>query len=630
MPKIVIVRMLCAVAAFAAPCKSAEAFAVKDVKIVSARRGDVVASAKKELEKHLALVGGWQANGEGLEIVLGKGPEGTPPATNFESHVVYSGGKVYCWGDDKKDNKTPRSGTLFAVYRLLDEVFGVKWVTPDDDGIVFRPMETFTPPAKELFYRPPLIMMTMRAYDPVKMLQGKASHFVPPALVPGSDELVAQVAGYGEWRDRMLLARTVKFQYGHAFTSWQRRFFGEHPDWFGKDPSWGDKASDFRAPRIPRHARWWKLCLSNPAVLDKIIDEWVKSGKPKYFNISPNDGTPGFCRCENCMKLDTRRPGEDFYDHLTDRYLWFWNRLAERAVKLRPDVILVTYVYSYYRHPPRREKIEYPENFLGGLVPQIADDYRKMYDEWAAVGLKHFFIRPNFLCYDAVFPRGLEKVFFDCNAESIRRGAVAVDYDGSRPSAALEFETYAIGRSLSRPDLSFDKIAEEFYSQYGAAAPIAKKYYERVRARGERTLAGDGFRKIAHGVLDDSETAAVSYRGHTPANLAEDFALVRSAPRDGLSAVEKRRLDRLATQIANQRLTLDFLAAGASGNAEKLEAAAKRLYDFRVAHRANLGYGYWKSFGRKSGELKYWKDVKFFRELVPNVKELEAPPQPAQ
>ena len=29
----------------------AEAFAVKDVKIVSARRGDVVASAKKELEK---------------------------------------------------------------------------------------------------------------------------------------------------------------------------------------------------------------------------------------------------------------------------------------------------------------------------------------------------------------------------------------------------------------------------------------------------------------------------------------------------------------------------------------------------------------------------------------------------
>ena len=91
-----------------------------------------------------------------------------------------------------------------------------------------------------------------------------------------------------------------------------------------------------------------------------------------------------------------------------------------------------------------------------------------------------------------------------------------------------------------------------------------------------------------------------------------------------------RRLDRLATQIANQRLTLDFLAAGASGNAEKLEAAAKRLYDFRVAHRANLGYGYWKSFGRKSGELKYWKDVKFFRELVPNVKELEAPPQPAQ
>ena len=121
---------------------------------------------------------------------------------------------------------------------------------------------------------------------------------------------------------------------------------------------------------------------------------------------------------------------------------------------------------------------------------------------------------------------------------------------------------------------------------------------------------------------DDSETAAVSYRGHTPANLAEDFALVRSAPRDGLSDVERRRLDRLATQIAHQRLTLDFIVTGTSGDANKLEAAAKRLYDFRVAHKADLGYGLWKSFSRKSGELKYWKDVKFFRELVPNISEL--------
>ena len=84
--------------AFALSCGAADSFRVKDVQVsVARRKSDVVASAEKELKKHLALVGGWQTSGNGVEIVLGKGPEGSPPATNFESHVVYSGGKIYCW-----------------------------------------------------------------------------------------------------------------------------------------------------------------------------------------------------------------------------------------------------------------------------------------------------------------------------------------------------------------------------------------------------------------------------------------------------------------------------------------------------------------------------------------------------
>ena len=62
--------------------------------------------------------------------------------------------------------------------------------------------------------------------------------------------------------------------------------------------------------------------------------------------------------------------------HLTDRYLNFWNRITARARAIRPDVKVVTYIYSYYRHPPRRERIEYPDNMLFGLVPTMLDDYR--------------------------------------------------------------------------------------------------------------------------------------------------------------------------------------------------------------------------------------------------------------
>ena len=76
-------------------CAGADSFPVKDVRLTVARRNESTASAERELKKHLALVGGWQTNGGGLEIVLGKGPDGTQPATNFESHVVYSGGKKF-------------------------------------------------------------------------------------------------------------------------------------------------------------------------------------------------------------------------------------------------------------------------------------------------------------------------------------------------------------------------------------------------------------------------------------------------------------------------------------------------------------------------------------------------------
>ena len=91
----------------------------------------------------------------------------------------------------------------------------------------------------------------------------------------------------------------------------------------------------------------------------------------------------------------------------------FWNRIAEKAVKLRPDVQLVTYVYSYYRYPPRREKVEYPDNLLFGMVPQMFEDNRKMFEAWWKAGARQVFLRPNDLCAGMPFTRGLERLIYD-------------------------------------------------------------------------------------------------------------------------------------------------------------------------------------------------------------------------
>ena len=606
---------------------AAETYRIADVRVVVARKNAVTEAAERELKKHLALVGGWQADGKGLSIVLGRGPEGTGPATNFESRVAFANGRLYCWGDDRKGAATPRYGTLFAVYRFLDEALGVRWVTAGDDGIVFTPRETFAVPERELDYRPPLVMMTMRRYSrppvtrpasaaPKPPTNGRRPRMtIPPALGLDLAEATSAYDDYGEWLLRQLHTRREKFSYCHAFTDWRNRFFPQRLDWFGLDPVYGDRTHGFRG-LPPRFAGREKLCVSNPAVLDQIVADWRAAGRPKYLNVCPNDGTPGFCHCEKCCALDTRRPGEAFLDHLTDRYLWFWNRIAARVVSERPDVVLVTYVYSYYRHMPRRERIEYPDNFLGGLVPQLGDDYEKMFAEWKTVGLKHFFLRPNYLCYDAAFPRGIERYLYKNLHDAIRAGAIGFDYDGGIPVPALEFETYVVGRALSRPELSFETIADEFYSQYGAAADVVRRYYEGVRARGEKTLSADGFRKISHSALDDSEIGAAAYRGNTAETLAAELALVKSAPTEGLRPAERRRLANLVTRIEHLQLTLAFLAAGNRKDAAALEAAGRTLYDFRLAHRDALGLTSMRSFTLKSGELAFWQELSFFRDVA--------------
>ena len=45
-----------------------------------------------------------------------------------------------------------------------------------------------------------------------------------------------------------------------------------------------------------------------------------------------------------------------------------------------------------------------------------------------------------------------------------------------------------IERVLQNPEITFEKVEKEFLSQYGAAAPKMKEYFDRVRERNEKAL----------------------------------------------------------------------------------------------------------------------------------------------
>ena len=571
-------------------------------------RGKNFEPAAQELEKHLRLIAGERTGQGDCQFIIGARPEGTPPPGAFESFARVCGGKVYFWGDEAQRGMTRAKGALFAVYEFLDRALGVKWVHPGDDGIVAPPRRALTvEEGAEWFYRPAFALNSIRTgnirhYDPEN-----TNATVPPALRLDRETAVRHCEERLQWVNRMREISSDRFTYGHAFTTWQDRFLERHPEYLGLDPQYGIKEKGFRG-LPPRLASRFKFCLSNPAVPDVIINDWKARGAPKYLNVCPNDGTPGFCHCENCLKLDARKPDEAFLDHLTDRYVWFWNKLAEKARAVRPDVMLVAYIYGYYRHPPRRERIEYPDNFVFGIVPALADDYMAIYAAWRKAGMKNFFLRPNYMCYNAVFPRGLEKYLYDNFKNSLACGMMGVDYDGA-PRPVTDFEYYVIGSLASRPEKTFEAIADEFYSQYGAAADEARAYYEAIRSRAERSRASFVARVMEDDrhIQDDSELAKYAVLGHTRKDLERDLERLKPGLAKALAPVEKARFSALVLRAEHALLTFKFLAASKLKRTEPLKEAAKELHDFRVANIHALGDEAPTWYSARNNELKAWR-----------------------
>ena len=502
-------KMVLLLAAALAHCAFAAEVDLSSAKIVRAKReNDQQKIAADELEKHLRLVCGRVGEGSGpLTFAFGR-PEGATNAP-YSAFARRVGDTIWFWGDDKGTKRYPYYGSAFAVYGFLETVLGVRWVAPGDGGIVYEPK------AK------------------VELADGWNYEYHCRA------ETALMRRAEPEFGRRMRYAERRPFKYGHAFRDWQKRFLKDHPEYLG--------LSLMGVRGVPeKYLGREKLCLSNPDVVDVIVGEWKAKGAGRYLNICPNDGTPGYCFCKGCRALDADRPGEPFFHHKTDRYLNFWNRVVAKAREVRPDVLAVSYIYSYYRFRPRRERIAFPDNMLFGMVPSMNDDYEGDFAGFKAAGLKHFFFRPNYLSYRGELPRGLERYIYDTFHFYHREGSIGFDYDGA-PSPVKAIEYYVAFRQTAFPELTFDAIIDEYCSQYGEAADVAKAYHARIRERGEAARAKVAARMKAEmsDVLDDSELSGTVAEYHSVEFLAGDLAVLEAFDATKLRPDAARRFGEL-------------------------------------------------------------------------------------
>jgi hypothetical protein len=130
-----------------------------------------------------------------------------------------------------------------------------------------------------------------------------------------------------------------------------------------------ERHPEYHALRDGKRSRS-QLCISNPEVLRLTIESTKQffrdNPEADIIGMGANDGR-GFCECEQCKALDA---GDyDPFGHcesMTDRYVWFFNKVLEGIRDEFPNKRIGFYAYAAYCRPPVKVKPD-PK-----LVPAVA------------------------------------------------------------------------------------------------------------------------------------------------------------------------------------------------------------------------------------------------------------------
>ena len=437
----------------------------------------------------------WQpqaATGKAV-FVLGVVPEGVDPITRRDSYRLLSrGATLYLFGHDQQGSvfHSPASkGTLFAVYDYLQTAYGIDWICPGPVGEVVPTGHTQV--VTEGFDRQQSPAFEQRVLN-VGVWPGHYEAIKKRLNLSASDDELRDHRER-EWTLRKRLSVVRFVEASHAFTKWWDRFHEDHPEWFAQHRN-GQRT-------LVGKARAVKLCTSNPEVIDAAVATGLEviERNPLYISISgsPNDSAfSNWCSCDACEALDhpdgvvaRYSDAEGWYEHvsMSDRMVAFWNAMAERLEKIRPDLKVAGYAYYSTSAPPLREKLH--PNVLIGFVQQAAsywdrstwESERAKFDGWADRGGKGYW-RPNAI----LIGHGIATNFIPRLAEDIKHihkhDTRYVFYDSMIPHWGTRGHMYYVLAGLlwdadADPDELFNTYLE---NAYGSASPAVRRYFSRL------------------------------------------------------------------------------------------------------------------------------------------------------
>ncbi len=442
----------------------------------------VAPSAKTAAQSFILLGDGELAHRLGVSLD-GVGPDGIVLKT--------TGNVIALLGRRRTTTAKRDEPTANATFRFL-ETLGCRNLWPGESGKVVPKMSTITVADLDVRFTPPIGQRNIRfgAADFRGAEQGLAWLGATVAEYRAAKDAASHTESEGDWSAWNGLGGNIGIVGGAAGGGlrggWEEHGKA-HPEWFALQVDGTRDQS--------RAKERWRLCVSNEGLIEHVANDIIAQlgGQAQNaISLCPNDGGyASFCMCEACKKLDApsapkvkmlmfAKVGESArteldYVSLTDRYVHYWNAIAERVTKVVPDQLFLIEAYSYYSDPPLREKLH--PNLVLRYVPNTADGWKG----WQAAGATRVYWRPNNLhsgYRDGVLsPRARE------NSSTLRylaeHGMLATDMDSIHDHWATQgLHYYAMARLSWNPSQEFDAVLEDYCkSGFGAGAQPVKQYF---------------------------------------------------------------------------------------------------------------------------------------------------------
>ena len=425
---------------------------------------------------------------------------------------------------------TERNDELYAVRRLLERRFGVRWfraATDDDPGDCV--------PASV-----PRLAAFTDDYTPHFPIRRLDLTGVPPKVKPERELLFV---------DRLGFDTTPPIGGGQCMVqqAFAKTLYDEHPEYFALVDG--------------KRTRSQLLCYSNPAtgrhLLRHILSVYARTGGKGTYHFAQLDKVPGRCECAGCRAMDGS--DDEHEGNASTRFLKFVTPVAAEIWKTYPEADLVAWAHSTYRKPPvgfrpdPRLKIWYFPH--GRCYGHALDDpscsrnveFCDWLKGWTAVSPR-VYLYNHMTCTPFLYGCVEEAEARDI-ALYRRLGVIGWKNEGGFPRLNECFASnwqwfHMVAELLRNPDqdgMTVVREAERLY--YGAAYPAMAKYQALRRELWKKSDAcvgypfGDprrpvlldepGAKEKLLGYLDEAE-AAVEVKSESEKVKSAEFAILKS------------------------------------------------------------------------------------------------------